>query len=118
MDEERKNELNEAVNDIARFNLWRRGRTDCYSRKTAFAKELGESLDIVCGGVLDYLELQKDFDRVVQQRDAMMETVKQAVADSRELARVKAERNHFKAILSALRIPHKRKHKRNGKNGK
>ena len=109
MTSEKQEELNESVDLLMRHQLWRRGKTD---KMRVTVSEIGDAIDCVCGGVLDYLELQKDFDRVVQQRDAMMETVKQAVADSRELACVKAERNHLKAILAGLRIPHKMKKKR------
>ena len=127
MDEERKNELNEAVNEIARYNLWRRGRTDSYARREDYPLSLGESLDIVCGGVLDYLDLQKDFDRVVLERDRAVlenknlrcnqsgcdEVIKKITLERDEL---ESERNHFKALLAAFGIPHKRK--QNKKKGK
>ena len=116
MEQERKDELNNAVNEVARYNLWRRGRTNCFSRRADYTKELGESLDIVCGGVLDYLELQKDFDRVVQERNELKrkaaEFAKTGLAVIKERNRLKSERNHFKALLAAFRIPHKRKKKR------
>ena len=116
MEQERKDELNNAVNEVARYNLWRRGRTNCFSRRADYPKELGESLDIVCGGVLDYLELQKDFDRVVQERNELKrkaaEFAKTGLAVIKERNQLKSERNHFKALLAAFRIPHKRKKKR------
>ena len=116
MDQERREELNDAINEVARFNLWRRGRTDCYIGRKNVQKVLGESLEIVCGGVLDYLELQKDFERVVQEKIEWQkrseEKEKQCVEIIKERNRLKCERNHFKALLAAFRIPHKRKKKR------
>ena len=97
MEQERKDELNNAVNEVARYNLWRRGRTNCFSRRADYPKELGESLDIVCGGVLDYLELQKDFDRVVQERNELKR--KAAEFAKTGLAVIK-ERNQLKSTTS------------------
>ena len=116
MDQERREELNDAVNEVARFNLWRRGRTNCYTGRKNVQKVLGESLEIVCGGVLDYLELQKDFDQVLQEKIEWQKRSeskeKLCVEIIKERDALKAERNYFKGLLATFRIPHKRKKKR------
>lgn len=106
---EKRQELNESVDLLMRHQLWRRGKTD---RLTADQSEIGQAIDCVCGGVLDYLELTKDFDKVCAAKNELLKKVQEQEAELQKIQVIKNERNHLKAVLAGLRIPHKMNKKR------
>lgn len=109
MTKERRDQLNESVDLLQRHNLWRRGRAEKIPVRPV---EIGDAIDCVCGGVLDYLELTKDFDKVCAAKNELLKKVQAQEAELKKIQVIKNERNHLKAVLAALRIPHKMKKKR------
>lgn len=106
---EKRQKLNESVDLLMRHQLWRRGNAD---HMTAEPSEIGDAIDCVCGGVLDYLELTKDFDKVCAAKNELLKKVQEQEAELQKIQVIKNERNHFKAVLAGLRIPHRMKKKR------
>lgn len=109
MDEERNTELNASVDLLMRHQLWRRGKTD---KMRVTVSEIGDAIDCVCGGVLDYLELTKDFDKVCAAKNELLKKVQEMESELQKIQVIKNERNYLKAVLTGLRIPHKMNKKR------
>ena len=96
MNEDRKNELEWAYDTLVRHNLWRRGRT--YTMPSNTNRELGESIDIACGAILDLMQELEDAEIYRQRRKILLE---QATCAERESVRLRA-------ILAAHHIKYKK----------
>ena len=55
--EERKSEIEEAINTVFRFQLYRRGKIDTFDDG---GKVLGDCLDTILGCAVEYAELMKE----------------------------------------------------------
>jgi len=67
--EERKSEIEEAINTVFRFQLYRRGKIDTFDDG---GKVLGDCLDTILGCAVEYAELMKENKGLKEQLYTMM----------------------------------------------
>ena len=100
MDEERKSDLQFAYDTMVKYNLWRRGYVE--DRDAIDPKELGKSIDIAAGAILDYFALvgrwnheMGQLEHALKQQECITISTKSMLDDAR------AEIRRLKAILAA-----------------
>lgn len=67
--EERKSEIEEAINTVFRFQLYKRGKIDTFDDG---GKVLGDCLDTILGCAVEYAELMKENKGLKEQLYTMM----------------------------------------------
>lgn len=67
--EERKSEIEEAINTVFRFQLYRRGKIDTFDDG---GKVLGDCIDTLLGCAVEYAELMKENKGLKEQLYTMM----------------------------------------------
>lgn len=117
IDNERRSELQNAVEVLTRHNLYRRGYCNVQAAEVD-SKESGKAIDAAAGAILEYLRLDVLFDEALKKAAALKTEVNileheikcanktiDRIADRKN--QVEAENRRLKALLASHKIKYK-----------